>query len=954
MRPMLVIARKELGTYFGSPLALIFVGAFLAVTLFLFFWVDTFFARNTADVRPLFRWMPMVMIFLVATLTMRQWSEEQRGGTLEILLTLPVPRFQLVLGKLIAVMALILLALALTLVLPITVSFLGDLDWGPVFGGYIAAVLMSSAYAAIGLFVSSRTQNQIVALIITVLICGIFYLAGTGGLTNFVGEGPATILRAIGIGSRFESIERGVIDLRDLVYYISLAAIFVLFNITSVDMKRWGRGEQTAVYRRNAIIAVALVAGNLAILNAWLFPLSNLRVDLTAQGQFSLSGATRDLVGNLQEPLLLRGYISDRTHPLLAPLVPNIKDLLREYEIASGGKIKAEVIDPRDDEVLEREANQVYGLRPTPFRITERYETSVINSYFDILVRYGDQFVTLTFDDLIEIEPRSGGQPDVRLRNLEFDLTRSIKRVVSGFQTLDVVFASLEEPITLTAFITPETLPESLQEVVQRIDTVGNEIEEGSGGGFLFEILDPDARERGITRQNLFETYGLSPYPVSLFSSDSYYLHMVLDTGEEDILIYPTGEMTEDDIRSSIDSAIRRGVPGFLKTIGLWLPAEDPSATLPGGFPRSISTWNLVRQQLAQNYSLSEVDLKDGRVPAEVDVLVVIAPQGMDDLQRFAIDQFLMRGGSVVVAGGRYRLSPALLAGILALETTEGGLEEMLASYGVTVGEALVLDPQNEPFPARVERRMGGFRVSEIQRLDYPFFVDIRRDGMSKDSPVTADLPAVTLQWVTPLELDPAKNQDREVVPLLSSTKESWLRNSIDVQPDTVNYPGLGFPVEGERKSMPLAVSIRGSFDSFFKGQPPPSQEDDQSEQRELQPPIEASPETSRLLVIGSSEFLDDTVLNFSRSLSAERYLLNLQFLQNSVDWSAEDQDLLSLRSRGSYARLLKPMDAREQRMWEALNYGVALVALFILGGVWSVRQRSETPMLLVDDGEEP
>ena len=112
-RPMIVLARKETLTYFGSPLALIFVGVFLSLTLFLFFWVDTFFARNIADVRPMFRWMPIVMIFLVATLTMRQWSEEQRVGTLEILLTLPVPRLQLVLGKLIAVMALIVLALAL-------------------------------------------------------------------------------------------------------------------------------------------------------------------------------------------------------------------------------------------------------------------------------------------------------------------------------------------------------------------------------------------------------------------------------------------------------------------------------------------------------------------------------------------------------------------------------------------------------------------------------------------------------------------------------------------------------------------------------------------------------------------------------------------------------------------------------------------------------------------------
>ena len=126
----LAITRKELGAYFGSPMALIFVGAFLIATLFVFFWASTFFARGIADVRPLFQWMPILLIFLVGALTMRQWSEEQRAGTLEVLLTLPMSRSAVVLGKFMAVMALVILSLALTLFLPITVSILGNLDWG--------------------------------------------------------------------------------------------------------------------------------------------------------------------------------------------------------------------------------------------------------------------------------------------------------------------------------------------------------------------------------------------------------------------------------------------------------------------------------------------------------------------------------------------------------------------------------------------------------------------------------------------------------------------------------------------------------------------------------------------------------------------------------------------------------------------------------------------------------
>ena len=404
----------------------------------------------------------------------------------------------------------------------------------------MAAILMVSAYAAIGLFVSSRTQNQIVALIVTVLICGALYAVGTSDITKFAGERLATVFEAVGIGSRFASIERGVIDLRDLVYYASLTTIFVVLNVVSVDMKRWGRGLQTAFYRRNTIMAVMLLAANLAILNAWLFSFSNIRLDLTDEGQFSLSEATVNVVKDLDEPLVMRAYISERTHPLLAPLAPRVEDLMGEYEVASGGMIKAEIIDPRNDEAVEREANQIYGIRPVPFRITDRYETSVVNSYFDILVRYGDQFVTLNFNDLIEVEPRPDGAPDVRLRNLEFDLTKSIKRVVSGFQSLDLVLGSLAEPIRLTAYVTPETLPESLREAVQRVETVGAEVQGSSGGGLVFEILDPDDPASGVTRRSLQEVYGLAPYQVSFFSGDSYYLHMVLDTGQDSMLIYPS------------------------------------------------------------------------------------------------------------------------------------------------------------------------------------------------------------------------------------------------------------------------------------------------------------------------------------------------------------------------------------------------------------------------------
>ena len=290
---------------------------------------------------------------------MRQWSEEQRVGTLEVLLTLPVSRIQLVVGKFLAVMALVAISLALTIFLPITVDLLGNLDWGPVFGGYLAAVLLAAAYAAIGLFVSSRTDNQIVSLILTVLLCGVFFLVGSSGVTDFFGDRVAEILRAVGSGSHFESIERGVVDLRDLLYYLSLTVVFLTLNVASLDSKRWSTGKRSLPHRRSVTLTTVLVVLNMVLLNVWVFPLNALRLDLTAQREYSLSQTTRDLLGNLQEPLLIRGYFSEKTHPLLAPLIPSIRDMLQEYRVASGGMVQLEIVDPAKDPDVEAEANQI-------------------------------------------------------------------------------------------------------------------------------------------------------------------------------------------------------------------------------------------------------------------------------------------------------------------------------------------------------------------------------------------------------------------------------------------------------------------------------------------------------------------------------------------------------------------------------------------------------------------
>lgn len=965
MKQTLAIARKELAAYFGSPMALIFIGAFLAVTLFTFFWVDTFFARGIADVRPMFSWMPVLLIFLVAALTMRQWSEEQRGGTLEVLLTLPVSKVQLVLGKFLAVMALVAVALALTLFLPITVAILGPLDWGPVVGGYLAALLMASAYAAIGLFVSSRTDNQLVALILTVIIGGAFYLVGSTGVTDFAPGALGNVLRSLGAGSRFESIERGVIDLRDLLYYLSITGVFLTLNVLSVDRKRWGTGERTQGYRRGLVLTSALVIANLVLMNVWLYPLNGLRLDLTQQGEYSLSPTTKDLLANLTEPLTLRAYVSEKTHPLLAPLEPQLADLLREYEIAGRGKVTAEVIDPTTDPDAEVEATQTYGIEPSPFQVAGRYEASVINAYFDVLVRYGDQSEVLNFRDLIEVQAGSDGTPDVRFRNLEYDLTRTIKRATSGFQSVDNLLASLPNATRLTLFATTATLPEQLAAAPDTFKKVGEELAAKSGGKLTFETIDPDAQGAAVTRQQLLDEYQLRPIQASLFSTDTYYLDMMLESKGADgqvtrQLVTPTGELTEASIRAAVESALKRTSSGFLKVVGLWTPPETPTTNMFGQQQPALRTWSQLREQLGRDYTVQDVDLSSGQAPSDIDALMIVSPQDMDDKAKFAVDQFLMRGGSVIVAAGNYSISVDEMTGSLALNQVEGGLNDLLEHYGVTVEKPIVMDTQNEPFPSPVERQVGGVTVQEMQALNYPFFVDIRSDGMDRANPITSQLTAVTLNWASPVKLDETKNAGRQTSVLLKSSPQSWLRTSLDVAPDLQTYPDLGFPVEGQQASQPLAVAITGKFDSFFKGKASPLVEAGgpaAAEGAATPTPVaptsgalDSSPDDARLVVIGSGEFLTDVIFQVSASMTPDRYLNSLQLAQNSVDWAVEDTDLLSIRARGTSTRVLEPLEAPQQRMVEFLNYGFALLAVIAIGVLWNLRRKNEKPMTLVGE----
>ena len=227
------IAKRELAGYFSSPVAFVFIVIFLLLSGFFTFMVAGFFDRGEANLMPFFTWHPWLYLFLVPAVGMRMWSEERRLGTIELLLTMPVTTWQAIVGKFLASWAVIALALALTFPVVATVNYLGHPDNGVIAGGYIGSLLMAGAYLAISAMTSAMTRNQVVSFIIAVVLSLFLILAGWPPVTDLLVQWakPWVVdgVAAFSVMTHFESVQKGVLDSRDILYFLSVI-VFSLFT----------------------------------------------------------------------------------------------------------------------------------------------------------------------------------------------------------------------------------------------------------------------------------------------------------------------------------------------------------------------------------------------------------------------------------------------------------------------------------------------------------------------------------------------------------------------------------------------------------------------------------------------------------------------------------------------------------------------------------------------------
>ncbi len=961
------VVKKEFNAFFASPAAWLFLAAFLIVTLFVFFWAEAFFARNIADLKPLFEWMPVLLIFLVGALTMRSWSEERRSGTLENLLTSPVSAGELILGKFFASLLLVVLALALTLPIAVTVYRMGPLDTGPVIGGYLASLFLAAAYIAIGLYMSARTDNPIVALILTVASTGALYLIGSPIITNLFGHQVSGVLELIGSGSRFKSITRGVLDLRDIYYYISLVGIFLILNRFALERFRWAGNP--AQKRHGLWCVLTLLVGlNFALPNLWLNSVGWARLDLTENKSYSLSASTKQYLQQAREPLFIKGYFSSKSHPLLEPLVPQLKDLLEEYHVAGGSQVQVEFVDPHTDPKVEEEAAEKYGIHPVPFRMANRYEAGVVNSYFDLVIAYGDQYETLSFDDLIEVKAGNTGEPEVLLRDPEYAITSAVRKVINGYQAGGDIFSDLSAPVVLHGYITKKSeLPEGMDTVRDALEKAGQELAGDSKGQFKLSFEDPGGGD-GALGKRLQEKYGFGPQVASLFNPQPFWFYIVLESGDQTLTVPLPEETDAAGFKQAIEAALQRMAPGYLKTVALVAPKSAMGRNPYMPTPSAGKQYENLKAALRENVRLIEPDLSSGKVPADTDLLLLLSPSNLSEKAVFAVDQFLMSGGSVVVATSPFDVS---IQQSLDVAEAHSGLEDWLAHNGLTVKKELVLDPQNASLPIPVQRYVGGIPMREIVMMPYPHFPDIRRDGLNSESPITSGFSQMTLDWVSPLTLDKEANAGRDVTRLLESSSGSWTSTEKDVMPDYQAHPRLGFTPAMVQAPSLLAVAVEGTFSSYFEGKDSPLLPDqapdqktkgedsaeskaDVAEDAVLSHVIQTSSDSARLVVIGSNSFAEDRAIDLMSQGQGTLYTNQYDFLQNVIDWSLGDEGLLSIRGRGRFARTLEPMQQEQRLYWEYCNYAAAMVGLIL---IWTGRylfkkkKQQHYRMLLQDVG---
>ncbi len=408
MKNIKAVFKREFRAYFDSPVAYVFLTAFLVLAGFLTFGVAMFYERRQADLTPFFFWHPWVYLLLVPAATMGLWADERRNGTAELLLTLPVTVREVLVGKFLAAWSFVGIGLALTFPVALTAGYLGSPDWGAVFCGYLGSLMLAGAAVAIGVFASTLSRSSVVGFVVSLALVFSLLIIGFDPVIGAVASWgvPTAITDAIAscsLLSHFESMRRGVLDFADIGYYLAVV-VFMLAAAKTVTDGRRGASKGVA-----GLVLVGAIAASAVVILANM----PLRCDMTAERLYTLSKGSKAVLGQLTEDVTLKYYVSSSSAEMpmaLKTYATQVGNLLKEYERAGGGRLVVETYDPKPDSDAEEWA-QRYGVEP---QMANPFGSGI---YFGVVAVCGDREETLGV-----LSPKTES-------TLEYDLTRLVTRV---------------------------------------------------------------------------------------------------------------------------------------------------------------------------------------------------------------------------------------------------------------------------------------------------------------------------------------------------------------------------------------------------------------------------------------------------------------------------------------------------------------------------------------------
>jgi len=388
---MLAILKKEINSFFASPIGYLVIAIFLMLNgLFLWMFKGEFniLDNGFADLSSFFLLAPWILVFLIPAVTMRSFSDEKKQGTLEILLTKPISHLQIVLGKYFGAFTLIIIALLPTLLYVYTINYLGNpqgnLDVGSTLGSYFGLFFLVAAYTSIGVFSSTLSDNQIVSFIISVFLCFFFYI-GFEGVADFT---SSIFIEQLGMSSHYKSMSRGVLDTRDIIYFLSVTIVFIFFTSRRINKTKINKKE---------LIQILILPIGLLVLNIFTFSIYK-RIDLTHDKRYTLSEAAIHVIKDIESPIIIDVFLEGDDFPSeFRRLKSETKQILEEFT-SQNKHIKFSFINPiKDDSNRERNIQQLSqrGLKPMQLSVQENGKNSQEIIFPWALASYNNQTVVI-------------------------------------------------------------------------------------------------------------------------------------------------------------------------------------------------------------------------------------------------------------------------------------------------------------------------------------------------------------------------------------------------------------------------------------------------------------------------------------------------------------------------------------------------------------------------------